>query len=170
MFYVVPDGHMIIDKIIVDGQEIEPWDEEEGTGDENCWLGEYPIVNGETGDTLYMRYWWAYMYDNIVNNPNQPHTISAVCHWHNVGIDPVAPNVSLGLSPNPATSQVSMNIKGVTGMVNCNIIDMSGRVIYNANINAEQTHTINLSNIPAGAYFVRVTNNEFSKVEKLIVR
>ena len=170
VFYVVPDGHMIIDKIIVDGQEIEPWDEEEGTGDENCWLGEYPILDDDNGDTLYMRYWWAYMYDNIVNNPNQPHTISAVCHWHNVGIDPVAPNVSLGLSPNPATSQVSMNIKGVTGMVNCNIIDMSGRVIYNANINAEQTHTINLSNIPAGAYFVRVTNNEFSKVEKLIVR
>ena len=87
-----------------------------------------------------------------------------------VGIEAEAPSVALGLKPNPATSQVSLNIKGVTGTVNCSIIDMSGRVVYSRNLNAEQQHTINLDNIAAGAYFVRVTNDNFSKVEKLIVR
>ena len=76
----------------------------------------------------------------------------------------------LGLQPNPATSSVKLNITGVNGKVNCSIIDMSGRVIYNADINAEQQHVIDLSNVAAGAYFVRVTNDNFSKVEKLIVR
>ena len=76
----------------------------------------------------------------------------------------------MSLVPNPATSQVKVNIAGVTGMVNMNIIDMSGRVIYNANVNAENETIVNLSNIPAGAYFVRITNDTFSKVEKLIVR
>ena len=56
------------------------------------------------------------------------------------------------------------------GSLNCSIIDMSGRVDYNAYNNAEEAHTIDLSGVAAGAYFVRVTNDSFSKVEKLIVR
>ena len=49
-------------------------------------------------------------------------------------------------------------------------IDMSGRVVYNQNVNAEASNVINLSNLAKGAYFVRITNDKFSKVEKLIVR
>jgi hypothetical protein len=74
------------------------------------------------------------------------------------------------LYPNPATSTVKLQVAGVTGTVNCNIIDMSGRVVYNANINAEAETTINVSNMPAGAYFVRITNDTFSKIEKLIIK
>ena len=74
------------------------------------------------------------------------------------------------LQPNPATSQVSLNIEGVNGMVNCSIIDMSGRVVYNQSINAENANVINLNSLAKGAYFVRITNEQFSKVEKLIVR
>ena len=87
-----------------------------------------------------------------------------------LGIESEAVNVALGLQPNPATSTVSINMRGVTGMVDCSIIDMSGRVVYSRTINAESSHTVDLSNIAAGAYFVRVTNDKFSKVEKLIVR
>ena len=42
--------------------------------------------------------------------------------------------------------------------------------VYNRNINAEAETTINVSNMPAGAYFVRVTNDTFSKIEKLIIK
>ena len=87
-----------------------------------------------------------------------------------LSIDPVAANVSMRLAPNPATNAVKMNLSGVEGKVNCSIIDMSGRVIYNANVNAEVEQTIDLSGVPAGAYFVRVTNDSFSKVEKLIIK
>ena len=76
----------------------------------------------------------------------------------------------MNLQPNPATSVVNMNIEGVSGMVNCVLIDMSGRVVYNQNINTETAQTINVSNLAKGAYFVRITNDKFSKVEKLIVR
>jgi hypothetical protein len=47
---------------------------------------------------------------------------------------------------------------------------MSGRVVYNQNFNASSAQTINVSNLAKGAYFVRITNDKFSKVEKLIVR
>ena len=76
----------------------------------------------------------------------------------------------MNLKPNPATSQVNLNVQGVSGMVNCMLIDMSGRVVYNQNINAETPQVINLNGLAKGAYFVRITNDKFSKVEKLIVR
>ena len=85
-------------------------------------------------------------------------------------IDPIAASVRLNLQPNPATSVVNLNIEGVNGMVNCMLIDMSGRVVYNQNINAETAQVIDLRNLSKGAYFVRITNDRFSKVEKLIIR
>ena len=103
---------------------------------------------------------------------NANHTIKAKASHHewSIGIDPVADECVLGVYPNPATSQVKVNISGVTGMVNCSIIDMSGRVVYNKDFNAEQNHMIDLNSFARGAYFVRVTNGTFSKIEKLIVR
>lgn len=113
-----------------------------------------------------------YAYVVTISNIQSNVIVSAAGHkspWK-LGIEAEATNVSLGLQPNPATSQVSLNVKGVTGMVNCSIIDMSGRVVYSRNLNAEEQHIIKLDNIAAGAYFVRVTNDSFSKVQKLIVR
>ena len=168
-FYFIPSSdHMVVDSIYVDGHKVTPYSDDDATSDENCFTNEYNVVDGDNNVLLY-RVYYGYMFDNIQTT----HTIKAFTSYHEfneVGIDPIAANVSLGLQPNPATSQVKLNIKGVDGMVNCNIIDMSGRVVYDANINAEEVHTIDLSNVPAGAYFVRVTNSNFSKVEKLIVR
>ena len=86
------------------------------------------------------------------------------------GINDVASNVSMSLYPNPANNNVKLDITGVNGNVNCTILDMSGRVVYSQSINAEEATTINVSNFAKGAYFVRITNNEFTKVEKLVVR
>lgn len=171
IFYILPTSdHMVIDSIYIDGVKVTPYDETDPNSDENCFEGDYNVTDADGNILLYRKY-YGYQFANIQDAANG-HSIKAFTSYNEFinGIDPVASNVSLGLSPNPATSQVKLNIKGVTGMVNCNIIDMSGRVIYNANINAEEAHTISLNNVPAGAYFVRVTNDSFSKVEKLIVR
>jgi len=82
----------------------------------------------------------------------------------------VAARVKMNLQPNPASSNVKLNIAGVTGYVNCSLIDMSGRVVRTDRINAETENTINLNGLAKGAYFVRITNNDFTKVERLIVR
>lgn len=97
--------------------------------------------------------------------------ISATYKLAETGIvDPIAAKVGMKLQPNPATSNVKLTISGVEGMVNFSIIDMSGRIISNSTINAENAQNINVSNLAKGAYFVRITNDKFSKVEKLIVR
>lgn len=183
-FYIIPKGNggsdelnMVLDSLIVDGVPVElpGYDSD---GDDDFVAHDYSIYDTihnymGSGEDYYHtnleRYYWTYTFRDIHGN----HSIRAhavIGEWVPTGVDPVAPEVNMVLAPNPATSQVALSINGVSGMVNCSIIDMSGRVIYNNDINAETTSSIDLRNVPAGAYFVRITNDSFSKVEKLIVR
>lgn len=142
--------------LFIDGEEVFPYDEETEEGDPHLTMYYDQEENSYT---------WQYQFVNL----QADHTVHFV-FGELVSIDPVASNVTMKLQPNPATSQVSLNIEGVNGMVNCSIIDMSGRVVYNQSINAENANVINLNSLAKGAYFVRITNEQFSKVEKLIVR
>jgi hypothetical protein len=146
----------VISQLLVDGVAVEPFDEDTEEGDPNFIL---------SYDSLLAVYTASYTFVDITSD----HTISFVFDQPE-GIDPVAASVRMNLQPNPATSQVNLNVVGVEGMVNCMLIDMSGRVVYNQNFNASSAQTINVSNLAKGAYFVRITNDKFSKVEKLIVR
>lgn len=151
-------ANCIIDQVVVDGVAVEPYNEETGQGDPN-----YSLYFDENID-VYIAH---YTFQNITAD----HTFSVVFeHGSQEGIDPVAANVRMSLQPNPATSQVNLNIEGVEGGVSCMIIDMSGRVVYNQNFDAANQQTLNVSHLAKGAYFVRITNDKFSKVEKLIVR
>ena len=165
--------HSVIDSVLLNGRALQPYDE--NTGDGDYLVGDASIYqhpdNPRPDEVLLERSFWVIYMDEF--EANQDYTFTVYSHWEpfaTTGIDPVAPEAYLTLAPNPATSMVKLNVQGVNGMVNCSILDMSGRVIYNANINAESEHMINVSNIPAGAYFVRVTNDSFSKIEKLIIK
>ena len=177
-FTIIPASeNMVLDSLFVDGEYVplNSWDED---GDDDFVAHDYSIYDtienywGSGRDSVFVnleRYYWTYTFRDIHGN----HSIRATSHyeeWTPTGVDPVAPEVKMTLAPNPATSQVALNIKGVSGMVNCSVIDMSGRVVYDRQVNAESANTIDLRNVPAGAYFVRITNDTFSKVEKLIVR
>lgn len=138
-------------------------DVEQTLGEGNFEYEEYTTEDGTV--MSYMTY--------TFYNISEPHTIRVVFDEEGappIGFDPLAAGVAVNLQPNPATSHVNMTIAGVSGMVDMQIIDMSGRVVMAQQINAEVAQNIDLSNIAKGAYFVRITNNDFSKVEKLIVR
>lgn len=139
--YIYPAEGYEIDKIYVDGAEYSDY--------------EFDDVDG-----------YGYM---EIENIQAAHTLR--CSFRpKVGIDPVATGVSMKLQPNPATSNVNISLKGVSGNVNMSLIDMSGRVITTSTFSAENGTNLNVSNLAKGAYFVRITNDKFSKVEKLIVR
>lgn len=167
--YIYPNGiYNRLDKLFIDGQEVVSIVDDDVNGDENFYI-DVEADSIEVDDIVVAyRDIWVYTFENIHGN----HSIKATVvrgDWE-VAVDPVAADVVMTLAPNPATSQVAMVMKGVSGMVNCSIIDMSGRVVYSNVLNAERTNTIDLSNVPAGAYFVRINNDSFVKVEKLIVR
>ena len=184
-FYIIPKGdgeessiNMVLDSLFVDGEYVELPGYDSETDNDDFVAYDYSIYDtihnwwNSGHDSIVVnleRYYWSYTFRNIQGT----HSISAHAHigeWIPSGVDPVAPETKMTLAPNPATSQVAISINGVSGMVNCSIIDMSGRTVYSNTINAETTSNIDLRNVPAGAYFVRITNDTFSKVEKLIVR
>ncbi len=140
-YYIFPAEGYTIDKVYIDGVETE----------------DYEIYYEEDGSSYGII---------TLEDIQAAHTLSLSCK---VGIHDVA-GVSMRLQPNPATSNVNINLKGVSGNVNMALIDMSGRVVTTSQFNAENGTTINVSNLAKGAYFVRITNDKFSKVEKLIVR
>ena len=158
----------VIEKIFINGNEID-------LNDSNMvskvnynvyWPGHTPLEQPENQwEPALVRDYYLVSLRNITEDM----TITARVREEGLNIRNIEDNVNLLLAPNPATSQVRLNVAGFTGKANCSIIDMSGRVVYNADITAGET-VINLNGVPAGAYFVRVTNDTFSKVEKLIVR
>ena len=119
--------------------------------------GENPVYNVEGG-----------FYEYTLADVTAPHTLHAI--FKGVGLNAVEDNVKVSLQPNPANAQTKLAIEGVNGEVNFTLIDMSGRVISSEVINANEVKTINVSGLAKGTYFVRLTNSNFSKVEKLIVR
>lgn len=143
--YIIPETEVSVFTLTVDGDEIDV-----------TTLPSEPINDG-----AYTGYYYEF------NNVTADHQVVASFA---VGIDDVAARVRMNLQPNPASSNVKLNIQGVTGYVNCALIDMSGRVVRSSRINAETENTINLNGLAKGAYFVRITNNDFTKVERLIVR
>lgn len=158
----------IIDNIIIDGRSISVNNEDDFYGDDYTIVERTEMLYSASGALLLTRSYYVVTLSNVTAN----HTISAAGHFYpyNLGIEGEGVEVALGLQPNPATNNVTINMSGISGMVDCSIIDMSGRVVYSRTINAENSQVIDLSNVAPGAYFVRVTNDRYSKVEKLIVR
>jgi len=84
------------------------------------------------------------------------------------GIDDVVAG-TMSLYPNPASSNVTVNVEGFEGQVNVDIVDMNGRVVISQTIRNSQ-FTFDVSNLSQGAYFVRVTGEQQTAVRKLIVK
>ena len=144
-FIILPEEGYHLQSLVVNGTAVEP---------------EAVMTEDDNGNTVLDYY--TYTVSNV-------HSAYNFVLTYAVDIDFVE-GVSLKLQPNPATSNVQLTLNGVSGMVNMSLIDMSGRVISTSNFNAENGANINVSNLAKGAYFVRITNDKFSKVEKLIVR
>ena len=75
----------------------------------------------------------------------------------------------IAIYPNPAASFATLTIEGANGEVDYSLIDLSGRIVRHKTVNAAFAERIDLSGLANGTYFVRVTNESFSKVEKLVI-
>ncbi len=159
----------VIDAIYINGNPIDLTDSNMVTVEDYSvyWAGHTPLATSEADrwEPALTRNAYRITLRNITDDM----TITASVHDENLKIRNAEDKVNIILAPNPATSQVRLTVGSFAGKANCSIIDMSGRVVYNADITSGES-VINLNGVPAGAYFVRVTNDSFSKVEKLIVR
>ncbi len=157
-----------VDSVWIDGNYVAPYDPIADEGDPSLIIDyDKRIIDSINNEPVY-NYHEIFTY--TFSNLQADHTIKAKYKYVPGGIDPVRPEAQIRIYPNPANSSASVSIEGVTGKVNFSLLDMSGRVVMNKTVDAESVQKLNLTNLAKGAYFVRITNDEFSKVEKLIVR
>ncbi len=74
----------------------------------------------------------------------------------------------LAVFPNPTKDQISLSLQGLNSQVRIELIDLSGRLVFTQKFESEPVK-ISLSSLPAGAYFVSVSDENrklFTKVIK----
>lgn len=75
---------------------------------------------------------------------------------------------SFTLFPNPATSTVTIRVRRNLFPFKVDIIDLKGRVVYQQLVR-NPVHRMEISHLPAGLYFVRLGEEGFIGIEKLIL-
>jgi hypothetical protein len=76
-------------------------------------------------------------------------------------------NEVVAVFPNPATNVVNVIAPEATSI---QMMDAAGRVISESvSVPAGQTHSISTSEFAAGVYFVKISNNNFSVMKKVVV-
>jgi Secretion system C-terminal sorting domain len=69
--------------------------------------------------------------------------------------------------PNPANDKITIEISGKTNESNLAIVNIEGQELITRQITAPKT-LIDISNLPSGVYFVRLTNNKTVSTWKFI--
>ena len=73
----------------------------------------------------------------------------------------------ISIYPNPATDKITVELSGMTQGGNLTIGDIEGQQLLTRQI-AEPKTQIDISNLPSGIYFVRITNEMTAEVGKFV--
>ena len=125
-------------------------------------------LTGLVGETPYDIYVRAICGDNFLSE-----------HWSNCvtittlysDIRSVVDDARVSLYPNPTSSDVELTLPATKGAVLVEIIDVAGRSQMRTTLPAgTDKATLATSDLQQGAYFVRITGDDFNVVKRLIVR
>jgi hypothetical protein len=83
------------------------------------------------------------------------------------GINGLTNSMNISVFPNPATDKITVEISGTTQGGSLTIADIEGQQLITRQITQPKT-TIDISNLPGGVYFVRLTSQGMVKVGKII--
>jgi hypothetical protein len=132
------------------------------------YTSEVMLVSGLTvGTTYYVR-----VYDWGHASPSHAFEICLTeGAGSNIGIEENASS-DWSLFPNPGTGVFTINYVGASGLGNIEVMDVTGRVMYNvqAQLATGSTHSMDLSGLAAGNYTVRITNNGVRTEQRLVVK
>lgn len=89
-----------------------------------------------------------------------------------VSVDGPATESAINLFPNPASDVLNVTFSEASGSANISLLDMAGRVIYQANNEAITTngHQINISGYEPGMYLVRTEQNGVLSVSQVVIK
>ncbi|MBW7866710.1 MAG: T9SS type A sorting domain-containing protein [Brumimicrobium sp.] len=71
--------------------------------------------------------------------------------------------------PNPANDILNVSFPSLKGEVAIEMVDALGRSVYTSNVNST-SETINVASLNQGIYFVKVTNNNVTTTQRVVIR
>ena len=90
----------------------------------------------------------------------------------NIGIDNVGANPHYAIRPNPASQSTTIVLNDVEGRATITLIDMQGRTLTSAEVECTGTasHTLDLTGMAQGTYFVRICTGKDTYITKLVIK
>jgi PKD repeat protein len=89
------------------------------------------------------------------------------------GIEDINNNSSFNIFPNPTQGNITLQFANeISGDVKIDILDLTGKTIYNKTLNQNAANSINInlgSAVAKGMYLVNVSYNEKTEIKKLII-
>lgn len=86
------------------------------------------------------------------------------------GIPSHQSDISLNLYPNPANNYIRLEIEGNQQSYEMSILDVNGKIMSQQTLySSDNSHSISVSHLAKGIYFLRVQNSQDSQTTKLIV-
>jgi hypothetical protein len=85
-----------------------------------------------------------------------------------IGLDQKRNSPTLYLYPNPATTQLTIELHQNPGPFSITMRDLSGRTVF-CITSSDSIKTINISSVPAGIYAIEVLSSEKIYMNKVIV-
>jgi hypothetical protein len=116
-------------------------------------------------DTIWYRY--TFVSDSIQTNQEgwMLDNIQLIAHTEGIQDDRYLTDINI--YPNPATDKITIEIPGAIKETNLAIVDIEGQQLITWQINELRTQ-IDISSLPGGVYFVRLTNNDTVEVGKFV--
>ncbi|MBL0105221.1 MAG: T9SS type A sorting domain-containing protein [Bacteroidetes bacterium] len=133
---------------------------------------QYLWSDNSTGQTLTVSA--SGIYSVLVTDGNSCEAFDAIsvdvitCNPHPMT---VKPNHAVGIYPNPSTGVIDISFDNeVSGTVEINVIDAFGKtlIVSQENIKAHDVRTLDLKDLPAGIYFVRLAFSNETQSIRLI--
>ena len=110
----------------------------------------------------------------VVSNANGCYGYDTVTFFvlDDVGFGDNNLDMNLGIYPNPTKGQFTMEIDGFTGELDMNIVDLSGKVIAEKQLDVTSNFAekFDVSNLAKGVYYIKLISKDGVKVEKLIIQ
>ncbi len=121
-------------------------------------------LESETSYDVYVRAICEGQYNSVWSDPASFETA--------IGIDAVNGNNAVTIYPNPAEQSTTIRVNGVEGIVSVTIVDMTGRTVSTSSLecSGDCENLMNVTDLAAGSYFVRLQGNGLDTVKKLVIK
>lgn len=78
-------------------------------------------------------------------------------------------NTSYSIYPNPAKGQCYVTVSSDNGSALCQVFDLTGRMVVSSHL-TQGVNTLDLHNLPAGCYMIKLNDGNVVSVKKLVLK